>query len=112
MTLFYDAYYDFGVVGVVPFLSGPGAFCRMAHGPGREGRESVLAAFLFPGGALFHAVIFYHLVFQSGHLVLFCSHGSGDGLGGAHKAAGRSRGKDIKGEGCFIWGTIRKRWRK
>ena len=31
--------------GRVPFLGGPGFFCRMAHGPGREGRESVLGSF-------------------------------------------------------------------
>ena len=110
VTLFYDAYYDFGVVGVFLFSSAVlGLFAAWLMEPGRQIRSG---SFLFPGGALFHAVIFCHLVFQSGHLVLFCSHGSGDGLGGAHKAAGRSRGKDIKGEGCFIWGTIRKRWRK
>ena len=53
VTLFYDAYYDFGIAGV--FLSW---------------KEPGMVSVLLPGGSLLYALIFYDLVFQSDDLVL------------------------------------------
>ena len=72
VTLFYDAYYDFGIAGVISVFISIGSGCRMAFCKDIPGKKSGVVPILFSGSALFYALVFYNLVFQSYDLVLLC----------------------------------------
>ena len=63
VTLFYDAYYDFGIAGVFSFIGTRSPVC-VAFFEDLSGKKSGLVSVLFPGGSLFYALVLYNLVFQ------------------------------------------------
>ncbi|MFR4784662.1 MAG: oligosaccharide repeat unit polymerase [Pilosibacter sp.] len=72
VTLFYDAYYDFGIAGVFLFSSVLGAAAAWLSARTYPGRNPAWYLFYSQGGSLFYALVLYNLVFQSYDLVLLC----------------------------------------
>ena len=75
VTLFYDAYYDFGVAGVIFFAAALGAAAGALSVWYRRGTNPAWPAVLRAGGIVLYAFFFYDMVFQSDHMVLFWSDG-------------------------------------
>mgnify|MGYP002600989719 CR=1 FL=1 len=70
VTLFYACFYLYNIC-ISVFIS-IGSGCRMAFCKDIPGKKSGVVPILFSGSALFYALVFYNLVFQSYDLVLLC----------------------------------------
>lgn len=88
VTLFYDAYYDFGVVGVFLFSAVLGLFAAWLMDRA-ERAENPFWQLFYSQAALYFMLSFFTTWYSNpATWFYFAATGAGEGLGGAHKAAG------------------------